>query len=132
MIPNSLYKILCKYRDTMILPTSQLMAYAIDRELDCERPFEYPCDMPKVRYVQHGYIAEAQRIARYLNHHRRGLPLQLLMLNRRDMDIASRETFMLAVREILMCGMAELVDPPKRLTVAYPENYKFLKLKERR
>lgn len=121
-------QVLKKRAEEMGLPISKLIAIAIDNELDAPVPFNYPCLLPSNIFIEGAYVAECQRIARYLIQFPSGTGRETLMLHRRDMEIPDRDTFMLAYRELLKAGVIEEVAVPKKSKFDYPVGYRYTKL----
>jgi hypothetical protein len=99
-LSHATYDLIKQKSDKVGLPMGKLIAYAIDKELDRENAFNYPCEMPKNEFIEGAYTDEASKIYRYL---KRTAPQSIdeLMLNRRDIGIESKETMMLAIRELM-------------------------------
>lgn len=100
-LPKEVCELLREESAERKLPISRLVGYALDNELDCPVPFNFPCDLPKVQYVKHAYAEEAGRIEKLLEKFPRGIGLDTLILFRRSIGIPSKVTFMLGFRELI-------------------------------
>lgn len=93
---------------------SKLIAFAIDRELEIDRPFDFDDSIPDEDILEYAYADEAQRIIEFLSTWRVGTGKDILLLCRHEMGIEDKETFMLAFKECLDKGMIEAFKPPIR------------------
>lgn len=91
------------------VPLSRLIAIAIERELESEKPFEFDVSLPDDEFVDFAFADEAGKILDYMGKIA-GLSLDLMVLARHDMGVPDRQTFMYAVRE---CIAKELLVPFK-------------------
>ncbi len=80
---------------------SKLLAIAIDNEMDTPSPFTFPHDMPSTPFIKGAYQEEAMLMSQYLDKFDDGADIETLMLHRHAIGIADKNTFMLAVREML-------------------------------
>jgi hypothetical protein len=100
-LPPSIHNILKEHNMRTGIPISTLVAIALDNELDQAEPFRYSCKCPNVPYVEYAYQNEAGKIFQFLQQHDgKGFDLETLVLLRRDIGIAERDRFLLALREI--------------------------------
>lgn len=90
------------------VPVSRLIAIALDNEMESPNPFNYPVELPTSEYIPYGYVDEAGKILTFLMSLPAGTGLDSLMLCRREIGINDKETFMLAVRELLEKDLAEM------------------------
>ena len=105
------------------LPVSRLIAYAIDNELDCEKPFTYDYKLPNIPYVENAYSDEALKVYDYMKKFPSGIGLDTLLMSRRDAGLDDKGAFLLGYRELLMSKMVEEF---------YPMNSKFRHAKDYR
>lgn len=89
------------------LPMSRLIAIAIDNELEKEKPFNFPLDLPTQEYIEYAYVDEASKILAYMQKQNTGMTLDMLMILRHDIGIKDKETFLAAFRECLEKKMLE-------------------------
>lgn len=129
-IGHKTLEILRKRAASMGLPVSKVIAFAIDNELDAAHPFNYPCTLPTTIYIENAYADEAQKLFTYLRKFPTGIGRETLVLNRRDYGVPSRETVMLAYRELLERDLIEEVPPPgKSKFKGYPASYRYTRIK---
>ena len=100
-IPKSLSLRLSMLSKEIGLPMSRLIGFAIDNELDTEKPFNYDCSLPTDDYVEYQYAGEAGKIINFLNLIPSGASIDMLMLCRRDIGIPDKFTFLRAMRELI-------------------------------
>jgi hypothetical protein len=110
-LPNDTVKLLKRRSEEDQIPVSRLIAIAVDNELDTVKPFQYPCDTPDVPYQEYLYAKEAKAIIDFLMKFPHGTSIDTLMLCRRDIGIADRDTLMLALRELSAKKMIEEFAP---------------------
>lgn len=128
-LPHSDKKLLADFSAKLGLQQSRLMAMAFDNEMDQKVPFHYPCTLPTAQYIEGAYTNEASKLLRFMDNFRYGVGRDMLMLCRREMGIPSRETLMLAYRELLENNMIIEVDPPKSEKNPYLPGYKLAMLR---
>ncbi len=131
-IPRSLHNLLKYKSEVMNLPVSRLICMAVDNELDQDPAFHYPTPMPTAEYVEGAYAEEAGLIMRYLEKIQevsQGTGVDMLMLARRDIGIASRDVFMRAFRELLEVQIIEEFKPINPTFKNYSDEYRFVRIK---
>lgn len=108
LLPSALaQRVIDIARDTRI-PISRLVAYAIDNELDCKPPFNYPITMPTTDYVPNLYNKEALAIFNFLKQYPKGQPMDSMILLRRNYGIEERYKVMEGIRELLYQEMVKI------------------------
>lgn len=129
-LPKSTARLLKEHSRRLGLPLSRLICIAIDNELDCERPFNYPSpDVDGEAYVEYMYAHEAGRLMEFLATIPTGTGEDMLLIARRDFGLEDRRLVMLAIRELIMTGMAERVPPPPGNKFGfYNEDYEYVRL----
>jgi hypothetical protein len=127
-IPKKTYEKLREHSEALHQPMSKLLAIALDNELDAPAPFNYPCVMPNSVFIENAYLEEAQKIVRYLEDFPKGVARDTLVLARRDIGIESRDTFMLAFRELWEAKIIMECAPPVKSKFNYPAGYKYIRL----
>lgn len=105
-MPKEQYETLKKASEERMLPLSRLVCYAIDNEIECQVPFNYPCEMPSTVFIEDAYVDEAGRILAFLKRFGSGLSKDMIMLFRRTIGIQNKTVLMLALRELLESNMA--------------------------
>lgn len=93
------------------LPVSRLVGYAIDNELDCNPPFNYPCDLPTGEYQEYLHVAEARKILGFLEKLENGTSIDQLVMARRDYGVNDKETVLAAIRELFEKDFIEEFQP---------------------
>lgn len=128
-VPRALVDTVATRAKSMGLPLSRLFCIAVDNELDAPVPFNFPCVLPSNTYIEMAYADEAQKIAAYLVKFLNGTSRDQLMLCRRDIGVLNKQTFMLALRELLEVGVVEEVPVPRNVKFKYPAGAKYIRLK---
>ncbi len=112
------------------LPVSRLLAIAVDNELDCQVPFNYPCDLPTNDYAEFTYAKEAGRIIAFLQTRMpNGTGRDMLTLCRREMGIESKDTFLGALRELYEKDILEEFIPQNAKFSYYKPDYRYVRIK---
>ncbi len=122
LLSTGTYRILKGISDKIRMPISQMIAIAIDNELDAPKPFNYPIAMPESEFVEGSYFDEAKKILDFLKKRRTGMDVETLILCRRDIGVEDRETLLLGLRELLNTSLVEEFFP-RRLNSVYREGY---------
>jgi len=112
-LPKHTVKMLEEISDDRRVPVSRLIAIAVDNELDCVPPFNYPITKPASEYVEFAYADEASKLLEFIERCPQGVGVDTLLLVRRDLGIENREITMLAYRELLEQGLVEVFRPLK-------------------
>lgn len=125
-LPLSLFNIVMDKAEKMGLPASNLIAYAIDNELEKPVPFEYPCEIPTNAFIEDAYIEEGSKILRHIT--KVGpLPFDQIVLARRDLGIPDKISVLLGIREILRRkSLVELLWPSWVRWHKFPRHILFL------
>ena len=108
-MPKKTVKMLKDKRMSTSTPLSRLVAIAVDNELDMERPFNYPCDIPK-EVKEYMYASEAGRLLTFLTRVPSGVALETIMLCRREIGVMDRDALMCAMRELYDKELIEQID----------------------
>lgn len=126
MIPEKTLEFLKEYSAAEKISVSRLIAIAIDNEMDCSPMFKYfteiPIDPP---YVEGAYHDQAVKLYRYLQKFSYGLSIDMIVLARREFGLLDRQEALLALRELLEKGLAEITKSPWAESKA-----KFIKLRD--
>lgn len=91
---------------------SRLVAFAIDNELEKDRPFSFSTDIPDDDFIEGAYADEAGRILEFIRGLRKGAGLDILLLLRHKMNIPDKSKFLGGMRELLLKEMIEYFTPP--------------------
>lgn len=91
---------------------ARLVAFAIDRELQIERPFDFDCSLEGIDNIEYAYADEAGRILNFIKTLRIGAGLDVLVLCRFEMNIPDKSVFLAAFKECLDKNMIEGFKPP--------------------
>lgn len=110
-IPKKTVEMLEAISEDKRVPVSRLIAIAVDNELDCVPPFNYPTKRPDSEYVEFAYAEEAQKLLEFIERCPQGVGLDTLLLVRRDLGIEHRELVLLGYRELLEQGLVEVFKP---------------------
>lgn len=128
MIPFSILELLKKASYEKRLPVSQLVAIAVDNELDAPVPFTYKCDLPETDLTSASFFREAQLIYNFLLRSSHGADRETLLLCRRDIGIEDRNIFLHALRELLLNDKMVEEYRPKRTFFSYDRDYTRLRV----
>lgn len=88
-------------------PMSRLACIAIDNEMDVEKPFNYPINMPKTEYVQGLHLTNAIALLDFIKLSPKGISTESILLCRNAFGIPDRNQVMEAYRELLNSGLIE-------------------------
>lgn len=105
-LPRDYYDLLQKLALEKRVPVSRLIWWALDNELDCTNPFDYPCPPPTTTFVEYAYTAEAQKMHDFLIKYPEGVTVDMLVVMRRQIGIPNKATVLLALRELLATSLA--------------------------
>ncbi len=131
-IPKSLHAILTAKSEAVHLPISKLNNMALDNELEQgANAFFYALDyeMPDVPYMKDAYLTEATKILEVMKKLKMGIPLDNLVLCRRDIGILDKRDFLLAFRELVKLELIESFYPEKA-RFRYDLNYLYWRVKQ--
>lgn len=123
-IPKGTLEILRKISNERCLPMSRLVSYAVDNELDCANPFNYPTELPTEPFVKFLRPKECAAILEFLKFLSGGLSRDMLLLCRRQMGIEDRKDFMIAYRELLELKSIEEVVPSRAKFTRFSADYR--------
>lgn len=125
-LPRTIAGKIRKESDRTGIPMSRLICIAVDNEVSNERAFYYPTEKPGSVYIENAYAAEASKVFDFMKYFKRGTGVDTLMLHRREMDIETPVTLMLAVRELLEQQMLFEIEPPRGSQYKAVKGYKYL------
>lgn len=126
--PTETYKLLTEMSDTLRVPVSRLILYAIDNELDQTKPFNYPLDWGSLPpFQEYQYAKEAANLLEFLSRLTYGLGVDHIIVMRRQYGIEDRQVAMMAYRELKMSGMIEEYWP-KSAKFLYAKNYRYARV----
>jgi hypothetical protein len=131
-MPKSIHGILLAKSEAVHLPISKLNNFCVDNELEQgANAFFYDLDyeMPDTPYIVDAYAAEAMKILDVMKKVRSGLPLDQLVLCRRDIGIFEKRTFLLAFRELVKLELIESYYPEKA-RFRYDLSYRYWRVKD--
>jgi len=78
------------YAQTLNLPLSRLVSYAIENEIDKLKPFDLVVKLPKsIEYKPDTYAKEASKIVNFLRGQEYGMTLDLLLVLKTDIGLKS-------------------------------------------
>lgn len=89
---------------------TRLIAFAVDNELQKDRPFDFDLTLPNDEYIEYAYADEAGKILNFIKTLRTGIALDNLTLLRFKIGIPSKKVFLAAFRE---CIEKEMLEPFK-------------------
>ena len=119
-----------KYSKSRQISIARLIAFAIDRELQMERPFEFNCELHNEEYIEYAYAEEASRILNFMKTLKIGAGLDILVLLRFGMKIPDKDIFLAAFTECLDKDMVEgFVPTAKGNRPAHPIGYLYYRVK---
>jgi hypothetical protein len=127
-LPRWQYTQILHKADKTKLPIGRLIGWAVDNEL--EKGKEAFLDLwgwPETEYIEGAYVEEARKILNYLNKFG-SQSIDQLVLQRRDIGIANKDSTLLGIRELLERKvLVELVDVKRKFGEA---DYKVIRVKE--
>lgn len=128
-MPRSVYEKLKHHAEMLGLPISKLVCFAVDNELDTVTPFNYNIELPKGNHDPTNYAHEAGSILAMIKRFPNGTGKDMLMLLRRDMNIESKDVFLLAYKALLETNQIEEFYP-KNSIFLYKSHYRYVREKK--
>jgi hypothetical protein len=132
LIPLSVFEKLKRISYDKRVPLAQLIAIAVDNELDSPHPFNFPCDLPTTPFIEGAYFKEAQQIHSFLMRYWRGMDKETLMLCRREIGIEDRSALLHGLRELLSTDTLVEEFIPKRTNFSYDRDYRRIRARQER
>lgn len=112
------------------IPITRLLAYALDQELEKEKPFEhFTYRLPNDEMVEYSHIDEATKILQYMKNVE-GLGIDQIISVRYDIGVPDIQSLLYGIRECVDKKMLEEYNPRVnvRQRTEYPKDYKFYRL----
>ncbi len=103
-LPKYVLGIIRDLEQEVKLPIGRLIGYALDNEMSKGEDLafrDFDCEIPDTIYIPHAYAEQSARIMKLLERFKYGIGLDGLVLLRFGIGIHDKETFLLAVRELL-------------------------------
>ena len=112
MVSEYVNKLLDELQERKMTSANQLIAIAIDNELEREDPFDYDLELPKQPKGDFPYVEQANKILQYMRE-RSGMSKEMMCLLRHDMGVPSKPIFLLAFEELAIKGFLVPYKPGK-------------------
>jgi hypothetical protein len=114
------------------LPIARLIAWAIDQELQKEKPFDIPLQFPEERYEEYAYADQAGKILQYMTDHE-AMGIDQFIIGRFDIGISDIDELLLGLRECVEKGFLEAYKPKANIYAKseFPDDYYYYRLKDR-
>lgn len=130
-LPKFTVEMLKEKSDEIKIPVGRLIAYAIDTEMERDKPFDYDVELPRNTYVPNAYAEEAGRIKKLIAKFPRGIGLDALCIFRHGIGIPNKLDFLLGFRELQLTHEVTFKalkrSPP---SFQFTEGYEFIFLTE--
>ncbi len=111
-------------------PVARLVAIAIDNELDQEKPFNYPLNLPeKPATEEYLYAKEMGQLIKFFEANKEGFSLDQLVLLRLDIGISSREILLAAFAELLYRNLIVSYRPVRTKFAYFKSDYVHYRIK---
>ena len=122
-IVKSDYNKLAFHSEASGMPKARLIAIALHKELNREKPFKLPIETPDTFYEEFKYADQAGKILEFLRLQDVGLGLDMLYMLREEIGIKSDEELIEAWRELIEQDVLVKSKPNRKCYPNVPDDY---------
>ena len=102
------------------LPMTRLASIAIYNEFQKDKPFDFDFSIPEEEAEEYAYADQATKILSYMRAKKNGLPIDIMIPLHHEMNIADKETFLFAFKELIDKDFLDIVTVDKDNKSNYP------------